>query len=115
MLSCKQNESRRARSGIAPGATAVNRNEPHQTWNIPSEKRKKPAETLALEAEGTGLEHPSNPQGNQQVSGDPTHNPTHPGALPNNQTLLDPRLQAIIDRWESLSESTKTKMVRLID
>jgi hypothetical protein len=51
-----------------------------------------------VEAEGTGLT--SNPQRKEQVSGHPTHNPTHPGSLPGNPAPIDPLFQAIIDRWD---------------
>ena len=83
-----------------------------QNTGVFSESRR---QNCGFEAEGTGLEPATNSQGNQHVSGDPTHNPTHPESLPSYLAPRDPRLQAIIDRWDSLSEATKAKMARWID
>jgi hypothetical protein len=74
-----------------------------------------PKNYRATPAEGTGLEDLPFSQGNEPISADPTHNPTQRESLPKNQAPLDPRLQTIIDRWDALSETTKTKIARWVE
>jgi hypothetical protein len=70
-------------------------------------------ETGRKEAEDTGLAHHVLSLEKPGFASDPTHNPKQRQLFPNNPAPQDPRLQAIIDRWDSLPEITKTKLASM--
>jgi hypothetical protein len=65
--------------------------------------------TLALGAEGTGLEQSLDSQGNSNISNVPTHNPTHEAPLPKHEASSI-ALEELIALWPTLAIASQIRI-----
>ncbi len=65
--------------------------------------------TLALGAEGTGLEQSLESQGNSNISNVPTHNPTHDAPLPKHEASSI-ALEELIALWQTLTLASQIRI-----
>jgi len=63
--------------------------------------------------EDNGLEQAPVSLGKPHVLTDPKQNPKHSDALPNNQAPIDSRLKLVLDRWPTLSEAVRNRIVKI--
>ena len=63
---------------------------------------------------GQGIRTTAKNTGKTKIFGDAAHKAAQSDAMPNNQAHFDQRLNAVIDRWPTLSESERNRIAKIV-